>query len=228
MNIKILDSWLREFLQAKATPKQISQNLSLTSVSIERIQAYKKDFIYDIEVTTNRPDLASVSGIAREASAVLPQFGIDAKYTPPSLSKPKDIKEKTKVTIVNDKTIVNRVCAVAMEVTVKPPPDKITERLLTSDIRSLNNIIDITNYVMRTIGHPTHVFDFDRLQTDKLLIRESRKGEEIETLDGKKHILPGGDIVAEDAKGKIVDLLGIMGLENSVVSDKTKRILFFI
>ena len=228
MNIKILDSWLREFLQAKATPKQISQNLSLTSVSIERIQEYKKDFIYDIEVTTNRPDLASVSGIAREASAVLPQFGIDAKYTPPSLSKPKDIKEKTKVTIVNDKTIVNRVCAVAMEVTVKPPPDKITERLLTSDIRSLNNLIDITNYVMRTIGHPTHVFDLDKIGKQTVIIRPSKKGEKIKTLDKKEYILPGGDIIAEDGNGEIIDLLGIMGLANSVVSESTKRILFFL
>lgn len=228
MNIKILDSWLREYLKTDARPQEIAKNLSLTSVSIERLEKYGEDWIYDIEVTTNRPDLMSVVGLAREAAAVLPQFGLKANFIHPKLQKPSETNNKIGITIENDPKLVNRICAVVMEVTVKPSSAKIKERLETSDVRSLNNIIDITNYVMRTIGHPTHVFDFDRLNTDKLIIRESKRGEEIETLDEKKHVLQGGDIVAEDGKGKIVDLLGVMGLKNSVVTDQTKRILFFI
>jgi phenylalanyl-tRNA synthetase beta chain len=227
MNIKILDSWLKEFLKTKATPQEIAKELSLTSVSIERIEKYKEDYVYDIEVTTNRPDLAAVVGLAREASAVLPQFAIHATFEPPKLEKPK-IEKQLSIEIENDPTIVNRVCAVVMEVTVKESPQTIKDRLEASDIRSLNNLIDITNYVMRTIGHPTHVFDYDRLNTKKLKIRKARKGEEIVTLDKKRHVLPGGDIVAENNKGEIVDLLGIMGLENSVVTHETKRILFFL
>ncbi len=227
MNIKILDSWLKEFLKTKATPAEFAKDLSLTSVSIERIEKYKNDFVYDIEVTTNRPDVASVIGLAREATAVLSQFGIEATFLPPKLVKPQT-NQQLSIEIENDPSLVNRVCAVIMDVTVKESSSLIKERLETSDIRSLNNLIDITNYVMRTIGHPTHVFDFDRLNTKKLKIRKAKKGENIITLDKKKHVLPGGDIVAENDKGEIVDLLGIMGLENSIVTNQTKRILFFI
>lgn len=228
MNIKILDSWLREYLKTDAKPKDIARDLSLTSISIERTEKWQDDLLYDIEVTTNRPDLMSVVGLAREASAVLPQFGTKASFAPPMLSKPKKISSTVSLAIFNDPKLVYRVCAVIMEVTVKQSPQKIKDRLESTDIRSLNNIIDVTNYVMRTVGHPTHVFDFDRLNTQKLIIRESKKGERIETLDNKIHILNGGDIVAEDEKGRIVDLLGIMGLKNSVVTEQTKRILFFV
>lgn len=227
MNIKILDSWLREYLETDAKPQELAKALSLTSVSVERIEKHGNDFLYDIEVTTNRPDLMSVTGIAREAAAVLPQFGHKAKYTSPKLDKPKGAKEDV-VRIINDPSLVNRVLAVVMDVKVAPTPQNLKEHLEASDIRSLNNIIDVTNYTMRVIGHPTHVFDFDRLNTKILTIRESRKGESVKTLDGKEYTLTGGDIVAVDDHGRIVDLLGVMGLENSVVTDQTKRIMFFV
>lgn len=229
MNIKILDSWLREYLTTDAKPKEIAKNLSLTSISIERTEKWQSDLLYDIEVTTNRPDLMSVVGLAREAAAVLPQFHTKAVFHTPKLTTSEKLQRAdVKFSIKNDPKLVDRICAVVMEVNVKPSPKLIKDRLESTDIRSLNNLIDITNYVMRTIGHPTHVFDFDRLETESLTIRESKKGETIETLDGKEYILEGGDIVAEDQNGRIVDLLGIMGLKNSVVTDQTKRILFFI
>lgn len=229
MNIKILDSWLRVYLKTKATPQKLTEVMSLTSVSIEKIEPYNNDFIFDIEVTTNRPDLMSVIGLAKEASAVLPQFGIDATFIPPTLKKPSEKKvAELPIIIKSDKALTKRICAAILEVTVKPSPNFIQERLETSDIRSLNNLIDITNYVMRTVGHPTHVFDYDKLKTQTLVIREARKNEKITTLDGKTYTLLGGDIVADDGLGNIVDLLGVMGLENSVVDENTKRILFFI
>lgn len=229
MNIKILDSWLREYLKTSATPKKIAEKLSLTSVSIERIEKYNDDFVYDIEVTTNRPDLMSVVGIAREAATVLPQSGIDATFVHPKLKLPEIHPQKSPELILKfDDKLVNRICAVIMEVTIKPSPKYVKDRLDASDIRSLNNVIDITNYVMREIGHPTHVFDYDRLTNHTLNIRESKKGEKMRTLDDKEYTLSGGDIVADNGKGEIVDLISIMGTANSVVTNSTKRILFFI
>lgn len=228
MNIKILDSWLRDFLKTDATPQEIAKSMSLTSVSIERMEPYNSDFIYDIEVTTNRPDLMSVVGLAREAAAVLPQFGHKAEFVPPHIETPEPPKEEKPLNIINDEKLVGRICAVVMEVQVKQSPKEITERLETSDIRSLNNVIDVTNYIMRTIGHPAHVFDYDRIPNHTIRIRESQKGEQITTLDEKMYTLPGGDIVADDGEGNIIDLIGIMGLENSVVTDQTKRIVLFI
>ncbi len=227
MNIKILDSWLRDYLKTKAAPQKIEEILSETSVSVERLEKIKNDYIYNIEVTTNRPDLMSVIGIAREATTVLKHNGIEAEFIPLKLQNPKTPKANL-IEVKNDPKLVNRICAVVMDVKTKESPDYIRERLESSDIRSLNNLIDITNYVMRTVGHPAHVFDFDRLNTKTLTIREGKRGEKIKTLDNKEHILFGGEIVAVNDKNGIVDLLGIMGLENSVVTQNTKRILFFI
>ncbi len=242
MNIKILDSWLRDYLKTDAKPQQIADALSLSSVGIERVEKWNKDYLYDIEITTNRPDLASVVGIAREASAVLPQYGHTATFTPLPvpviMRETKDLNKEdvshqaqidnVKLEIKNDPTLVNRICAVVLEVKRKKTPQVIRDRLESSDIRSLNNLIDVTNYVMRTIGFPTHIFDYDRLATKKLIIRESKPGETITTLDGKTYTLTGGDIIADDGNGNIVDLIGIMGLANSVVTDETTRIVFFI
>lgn len=228
MNIQILDSWLRENLKTKASPKQIAENLSLSSVSVEKLEKNGDDYLYDIEVTTNRPDLMSIVGLARETAAVLSQNKIEAKFVPLSVNQPKIVEDKEKISIKENSKIVNRVCAVIMEVSVKKSPKQIHDRLEATGIRSLNNLIDITNYVMRAMGHPTHVFDFDRIPTKTIVIRESRPNEKIKTLDGKEYTLTGGDIIADDGLGHIIDLLGVMGLENSVVTDQTKRILFFI
>ena len=228
MDIKILDSHLREHLKTNAKPSEIAKILSLSSASIEKVEPLGKDFIYSIEVTTNRPDMLSVRGLAREASTVLPEFGYSATLLPLSLKKPeRDTNEKAEIIIKNDETLVRRICAVILEVTQKESPPYIKQRLNAAGIRSLNNLVDVTNYVMLEIGHPAHVFDYDRITSKTLLIRESKKGEKIITLDKKEYKLPGGDIVADDGKGEIIDLLGIMGTVNSVVTDATKRVLFF-
>jgi len=230
MNIKILDSWLREYLETDAKPEKIAECLSLTSVAIERMEPYgENDVTYDIEVTTNRVDLMSVVGLAREAAAVLPRFDISAVFKQPQFSTVRKTVESTPLLSIHvDPQLVNRICAVILEVEQHQSPQIVKDRLESSGIRSLSNIVDITNYVMRLIGHPTHIFDYDRLNTKKLIIRTSERGEKITTLDGKKYSLKGGDIVADDGTGRVVDLLGVMGLENSVVTDDTKRIVFFI
>lgn len=227
MNIKILDSWLREYLETKAKPSEIKEALSLTSASVERLEKAGNDFVYDIEVTTNRVDLMSVLGIAKEAQASLTQRGIPAKFKPLTIKKFEG-ENQEKIDIKNNPKLVNRICAVILSVKIGKSPQLIKERLESSGIRSLNNLVDVTNYVMREVGHPAHVFDFDRITTKTIVVRESSKGEKIKTLDNKEHALHGGDIVADDGEGNILDLLGIMGLENSVVTDNTKKILLFI
>ena len=229
MNILIPNSWLSEYLETNATPQQFADAMSLSSVSIERIEKIEDDFVYDIEVTTNRPDLMSIMGIALEASAVLPQQGYKAKFKPSTIDYSEKVVSKSEMLdIENDKNLVNRIMAVVLEVELAPSPKKITDRLTRTGIRSINNVVDVTNYIMREVGHPSHVFDYDRLAGHKLIIRESRKGEKITTLDNKEYILPGGDIVADNGTGEIVDLLGIMGTANSVVTNTTKRVVLFL
>jgi len=228
MDIKILDSHLRERITTNAKPQDIAKALSLSSASVERVEQFgKNDFVYTVEITTNRPDMVSVVGIAREAATVLPQFGFEVKLHPLDLPLPKRESVEQAITIVNDDKLVRRICGIILDVQIGESPQFIKERLEAAGIRSLNNIIDITNYIMLEMGHPAHAFDYDRLTTKKLLIRPSKKGERLVTLDKKEHILAGGDIVADNGKGEIIDLLGIMGTLNSVVTNDTKRILFF-
>jgi len=187
------------------------------------------DVVYDIEITTNRPDLMSVEGIAREASAVLPEQGFKAIFKSHKNSVSLQTVAKSELlTIQNDKTLVNRILAVVLEVELGPSPEVVSKRLEKTGIRSINNVVDVTNYIMREVGHPSHVFDYDRLPNHTLIIRKSKKGEGIVTLDEKEYELPGNDIVADDGNGTIVDLLGIMGTANSVVTDTTKRVVLFL
>lgn len=229
MNILIPNSWLREYLKTNATPTDFARAMSLTSVSIERMEKVDDDVVYDIEVTTNRPDLMNIEGIAREASAVLPEQGFEAVFKPHKSSIDiKTVQNDPLLVIHNDKTLVNRILAVVLEVKLGPSPDIVSKRLEKTGIRSLNNVIDVTNYIMREVGHPAHVFDYDRLLNHTLIIRKSKKGEKLTTLDGKTYELQGNDIVADNGHGEIVDLLGIMGTANSVVTDNTKRVVLFL
>lgn len=233
MNIQILDSHLREFLKTTAKPEKIAECLSLCGPSVDHLTQFgkSKDYIYDIEITTNRVDTASVIGIAREAAAILPQFRINAKlkmpYSKLQFKTRKSIKSLP-LKIQIDKKLNKRVMAAVMEIKNNKTPKWMIDRLEAAGMRSLNIIIDITNYIMLETGHPTHVFDYDKIPTNTLRFRLSKKGEKITTLDTKVYQLDGGDIVIDDGNGKIIDLPGIMGTKNSVVSDKTRRIIFFI
>lgn len=238
MNILIPDSWLREYLETKATSKQIKEYLSLCGPSVERIHEDGGEAVYDIEITSNRPDAISVIGVAREAAAILPRFGIAAKLVnDPYVEKGKRQKVKgkstKKLTIKTDPILNPRWTSVVFEnVTVKTSPDWLKKKLEATGIRSINNIIDITNYLMRAYGQPAHAFDFDAI-SDKpnhatMILRASKKGERLVTLDGKSHTLPGDDIVIEDGKGRLIDLCGVMGAQNSAITETTKTVILFL
>lgn len=228
MNIKITHSWLLEYLDTKATPQQIQEYLSLCGPSVERIEKVGSDWTYDIEITSNRIDTVSVIGIAREAGAILNRFNIPAHFKPPLVKTPID-DSKLPFAIKDPDKLCHRLMAVVMDnVSIGDSPEYIKNRLLAAGIRSLNNLVDITNYVMLEIGHPTHVFDYDRIKTNNFLIRHAKKGERMTTLDDKTYELFENDIIIDDGTGKIIDFPGIMGTANSVVTNNTKRIVFFI
>lgn len=229
MNILLPDSWMRDYLDTDATPKQIKNCLSLCGPSVERINNIGNDFVYDIEITSNRVDMASVFGIAREAIAILPRFGIEAKIKDLEIKSPAKPQTILPMEVSDPDKICNRIMGVVIEVDkLQDSPEFIKERIEKSGVRSLNNLVDITNYVMLELGHPCHVFDYDRIKTHKFLIRYAKKNEPIITLDNKKYLLTSEDVIIDDGAGRVIDLPGIMGTENSVVNSNTKRIFFFI
>ena len=229
MNIKITHNWLLDYLDTDATPLEIQKYLSLCGPSVERIEEVNGEVVYDIEITSNRIDTASVLGTAREAAAILPMFGKKAILKKKELSEPTTASSTTPIEIIDEDGVCRRLLGIVMEVDgVKESPEFMKKRLTAIGMRSLNNIVDVTNYVMTEIGHPTHVFDYDRINTHKLILRHAKKDEEMITLDEKKYSLDETDIIIDDGTGRVIDLPGIMGTANSVVTNNTKRILFFI
>lgn len=231
MDILILDSWLREFLATPAKPVEIAKYLSLCGPSIERIEKIDNDYVYHIEITTNRIDTASVYGIAREASAILPRFNIPAKLKQIRF-KPNEYVFINNVNYLSakvDKNICSRfTTALINNVEIGQSNEIVRKRLESANIRPVNNIVDISNYIMLELGQPVHTFDYDKILGSKMILRESRKGEKITTLDGKDFVLPGRDIVIEDGEGRLIDLAGIMGGKLSEVDNNTKNVLLFV
>ena len=229
MDIIISDNWLREFLITPAKPKQIAEYVSLCGPSIENIEERNGDSLYHIEITTNRIDSVSVYGFAREVAAILPRFKIPAKLKPLSPTKNIKANDDLPFKIVSNNKLVRRAMGVVLtNIKNWETPSWMEKRLILSGVRSLNAVVDITNYVMLEVGHPSHAFDYDKINNKKFVIRESEKGERITSFDGKTYTLLGGDIVFDDGEGDIIDLPGIIGTKNSVVDENTKRVFFFI
>jgi len=231
MNIIITDSSLRKFLETPAKAETLSQNLSLCGPTFDQVTKIGDDFVYHIEVITNRVDTASAQGVAREAAAILTQFGIPAKLiNDPYQDKPHFKEGLSKPFHFNiEKDLVVRFTAITLEnILVKPSPKETQSLLENCGQRSLNNCIDITNELTLLYGMPSHIFDLDKLAAQNLHLRESHPGEEITTLDGQKNKLKGGDIVIEDGSGRLVDLCGVMGGSVAEVDNHTKNILLIV
>lgn len=231
MDIKILDSWLRDFLQTEATEKEIAKYLSLCGPSVERTKKEGDEAVYDIEITTNRIDSVSTYGIAREAAVILPRFGIEAKLKAVDIDTKgyKFVKEVDYIKAKVDFDCCKRFTAVLIRnVKIDKSPEKIQKRLELSGIRAINNIVDISNYVMLEMGQPVHTFDYNKILGKTMILRKSKRGEKITTLDKKEFTLPGGDIVIEDGGGRLIDLAGVMGGETSAVDENTKNVLLFV
>lgn len=230
MNILVPHSWLKEFLKTSAKPEEISRYLSLCSQSVEKLSKTENDYIYEIEITTNRPDCLSIYGIARELATILPRFGIKAELKKPEV---KEIPKFTKNLPLEVKITKNNLCPrftalIFDNVKIGPSPKIVQERLNKVGIRALNNVVDISNYLMIELGQPMHTFDYDKIKGAKMILREAKEGEKIITLDGQTRTLPQGAIIIEDGEGRIIDLCGIMGGENSAVGKNTKRVLLFV
>ncbi|MBU1070970.1 phenylalanine--tRNA ligase subunit beta [Patescibacteria group bacterium] len=234
MDIKLSHQLLSQFLKTNATPKRIAHALSLCGPTVDRLHKVSADTIYDVEVITNRIDSISAFGIAREAVSILPQFGYRAKL----LDNPYDLTKKDlgvlpknppiKLTIKNQDLVQRFTCIALKNITVKPSPKSLQKILTNSGLRPLNNIIDISNELTLKYGQPVHVFDLDKIKGKTMIVRESRPGEKILTLDNKTHTLNGGDIVIEDGQGNLIDLCGIMGGGLSHIDKNTKNVLLFV
>lgn len=190
-------------------------------VTLESI-LHLNDHIFDIEVTSNRPDAHSVIGIAREASAIFKTPFIH-KESKTRLTIDKNIKISV---MVKEPKLCKRYQAIVVkDIQVDSSPLWMQMRLMASGIRPINNIVDITNYVLLEYGQPMHAFDYDKIQDKTIVVRRAKSGEKIFALDGKSYGLLESDLVIADSKNPMA-IAGVMGGNDLSVGENTKSIVF--
>ena len=181
------------------------------------------DVVFEYEITSNRVDCFSVVGIAREAAAT---FG--KKFQPPVVTKTgnaEDVNDYIKLT-VKDSDLCPRYCArVVKNIKIGPSPKWMQRRLASVGIRPINNLVDITNYVMEEYGQPMHAYDLDTIADREIIVRKAAKGEKFTTLDGQEREMDESVLMICDGE-KSIGIAGIMGGENSMITDDVQTMLF--
>jgi len=218
--MKISPHWLSDFVDLPVDYIRLAGELTLAGVAVEGISGSGDATVFEMEITTNRPDAMNHYGVAREASALydLPLRPIDPRL-PPSQGKSDatiDIQEPELCPRFTGREIRGA--------TVKPSLPHIAGRLQLLDQRPISNAVDATNYVLWESGKPTHVFDLDLLEEGRLVIRRAQAGETLKTLDGVERKLSNEDLVVADAR-KPVALAGVMGGFDTMITERTKNIL---
>ncbi len=182
------------------------------------------DTIVDFEITNNRPDCYSIIGLARESAAA---FGLPMKHHEPVVkgSDAGSIYEKLDVEVPATELCNRYTSRMVANVKIGPSPKWLRQRLRANGVRPINNIVDITNYVMLEYGQPMHAFDYRYVASGKIVVREAEAGEKLTTLDGNvRDLTPGMLVIADDERA--IGLAGIMGGENSEIADDTTMVVF--
>lgn len=220
--MKVVLSWLREYVDIPYTLEELQEHLPMLGLGIEGVEGAGDDAVIDLEIAANRGDLMSLLGVAREMAASTRT----AVRTPaPRVTEAADpITEHTAVE-VQDTTLCPRFTArMIVDVRVGRSPVWLARRLEASGVRSINNIVDVTNYVMLEMGQPMHAFDYDLLRGGRLVVRHARPGEPLMTLDGVERALDPQTLVVADAE-RAGGVAGIIGGGNTEISERTTRVL---
>ncbi|MBR4890601.1 MAG: phenylalanine--tRNA ligase subunit beta, partial [Clostridia bacterium] len=179
--------------------------------------------VAEFEITSNRPDCFSIIGLARETAVT---FDRELKlHIPDVKGSGDDVNNYVKVTVNEPSLCMRYTAKMVKNVKIGPSPKWMADRLKACGIRPINNIVDITNYVLLEYGQPMHAFDLSYLEGGEINVRLAKDGEEMTTLDGEKHVLDSSMLMICDAK-KPVAIAGVMGGENSEVKEDTKTVLF--
>jgi phenylalanyl-tRNA synthetase beta chain len=220
--MKISYQWLKKFVDVPVDARKLADDLSMAGLPVESIESLDDDTVIELELTANRGDCLSHQGAAREAATIY-HLPLKPLETAPNESGD-DVSRLASVEI-SDPDLCYRYCArVVTGVKVGPSPDWLVKQLEAVGQRSINNVADITNYVLFELGHPLHAFDLDNLQQHKIIVRRAKKGERLTTLDGVERVLESDQLVIADA-AKPVALAGVMGGGESEISLLTKNVL---
>ncbi len=217
--MKISLQWLNDYVDHKLKADELVHRLTMAGLEVEEVIDAGHTKVLQMEITPNRPDCLSVLGVAREVSAICQK-----KLSPPKPKTYKPTKDKISVAIDDRNDCGRYIATVIKNVQVKESPRWLKERIEALGMKSINNIVDITNFCLMEFGQPLHAFDHDKLQGKKIIVRRARKGESIQTLDGQKRELNENILVIADA-ARPVAVAGIMGGEETQITSQTTNIL---
>jgi phenylalanyl-tRNA synthetase beta chain len=221
MNISY--NWLKDLISIEMSSDDLAQKLTRVGLAVEGIHPSGDDFVLDIDLTSNRPDCLSHLGIARELR-VISNSQLNTEITSPKLAARQYDGDPPLVTI-SDGDLCNRFTGrIIRNLKIGPSPDWLVKRLEAVGERSINNVADITNYVMLELGQPMHAFDLDRLAGHRIVVRRARSGETIQTLDGVERKLEPEMLAICDAD-KPAAIGGVMGGLASSITEETKNVL---
>jgi phenylalanyl-tRNA synthetase beta chain len=214
--------WLKEFTDTKLTPAELRERLTMVGLAIDAVEEHNGDAVIDVEVPSNRPDCLSHVGIAREVSVI--EKGHLRLPESQAVKTDGRAADLTSVEIIDPDLCPRYAARLVRGVKIGPSPDWLVKRLETIGQRPINNVADVTNYVLHELGQPLHAFDFAKLGGRRIVVRRANAGEKLKTLDGVERTLTNDMLVIADAE-KAVALAGIMGGEDSEISTQTTDVL---
>jgi phenylalanyl-tRNA synthetase beta chain len=224
MNISY--NWLKELIDIELSPEETARELTRVGLAVEGVHEHKDDFVLDIDLTSNRPDCLSHLGVARELSASTGKtVYVDRRSLDRLPDAPFPSLLAADVVKIEDADLCYRFTArIIRGVKIGPSPQWLVDRLEAMGERSINNVADITNYVMLELGQPMHAFDLDKLAENRIVVRRAKAGEKITTLDEAEREIDDSMLMICDAE-KPVAVGGVMGGLNSSITDSTTNVL---
>ena len=220
--MRILFSWLRDFVEINESPHELADALTMAGMAVDAVETEDGESILEFDITSNRPDAMNHFGMAREVAAIY-RRPMRTPSTACTESGPL-AESKASVAIDDPESCVRYVGRVFTDVEVRPSPDWMRRRLELCGIRSINNLADLTNYVLLELGQPTHAFDLETLAGGAIIVRRAREGERLVTLDGENRDLTTEHLAICDAD-KPVALAGVMGGAATEIKAATRNVL---
>ena len=222
--MKISYNWIKEFVDVDLSPRDLAEKMTMAGLAVDAVEETGNgaDHILEFDLTSNRPDCLSHLGIAREAATVSNR---KLQFPRIELSEAKaKTSDATSVEILDPDLCPRYTARIIKGVKIGPSPEWLVKRLESMGQRSVNNVADITNYVMLEMGQPLHAFDLHQLRGERIVVRRARGGEKITTLDGEERDLIPEMLVIADAE-RPVALAGIKGGEDSGITESTRDVL---
>jgi phenylalanyl-tRNA synthetase beta chain len=222
--MKVVYNWLKEFVEIPVSPEELASRLAASGTNIAGVESGRNGAVIDAEVSSNRPDCLGHLGMAREVSAMLkmPLKFTAAKPATAAAKSPAPLQVKIETPELCGRFTARLIRGVKMQ----PSPAWLKDRLEACGVGSINNVVDITNYVMLELGHPLHAFDYDKIRDQRMVVRRSKSGEKTRTLDGVERTLDASIAVVCDGDGsRVVGIAGIMGGAETEISFSTRNVL---